>query len=114
MKTKRGWRLQEESRVPNSTNLPSELRASRRSGPVRRLLVSASSSDLLPQNVGQRADYVCDGQSNPHTNAGWFDTACFAQPHGFRYGDSGVGEVFGPRYQNWDLGVYKVFAWGGS
>ena len=76
------------------------------------LLVSASSSDLLPQNGGQRADYVCHGQSNPHTNAEWFDTSCFAQPQGFRYGNGGVGEVYGPRYQNWDLGMYKVFAFG--
>jgi hypothetical protein len=44
----------------------------------------------------------------------WFDTGCFAQPQGFRFGNGGIGEVYGPRYQNWDLGVYKVFAFGAN
>jgi hypothetical protein len=78
------------------------------------LLVSGSSSDLLPQNGGQRADYVCHGQTNPRMISEWFDTSCFAQPQGFRFGNGGIGEVYGPRYQNWDLGVYKVFAFGAN
>ena len=79
------------------------------------LLITASSSDLLPQNGGQRADYVCPGSArNPRTIGEWFQTSCFAQPQGFRFGNSGVapGGVYGPRYQNWDIAAYKVWSFG--
>jgi hypothetical protein len=79
------------------------------------LLISASSSDLLPQNGGQRADYVCPGSANnPRKIGEWFQTSCFAQPTGFRFGNSGVAEggVFGPRYQNWDIAAYKAWNFG--
>ena len=34
----------------------------------------------------------------------------FAQPQGFRFGDGIVGDVYGPRYQNWDFSLAKIFS----
>jgi hypothetical protein len=79
------------------------------------LLISASASDLLPQNGGQRADYVCPGSAkNPRTISEWFQASCFAQPTGFRFGNGQVaqGDVFGPRYNNWDISAYKTWTFG--
>jgi hypothetical protein len=76
------------------------------------LLVTASSGGLLPQNGGQRANYVCTGQNNPRTLSQWFDTSCFAQPQGFVLGNGGVGEVYGPRYQDWDITASKGIFFG--
>ncbi|HEX3437649.1 MAG TPA: carboxypeptidase regulatory-like domain-containing protein, partial [Pseudacidobacterium sp.] len=78
------------------------------------LLITGSTSDLLPQNGGQRADKVCASprSNQPRTIAAWFDTSCFAQPQGFRFGNSGIGDVYGPRYQNWDFSVNKGVRFG--
>ena len=81
-----------------------------RSGPP--LLITASAGGLLPQNSGQRANYVCTGQNNPRTINQWFDTSCFAQPQGFVLGNGGVGEVYGPRYQDWDITASKGIFFG--
>ena len=70
------------------------------------LLMTGSASDLLPQNGGQRADYVCHGQSNPRMISQWFDTSCFAQPQGFRFGNGGVGQVL--RAQVSELGSRRL------
>ena len=74
-------------------------------------LVSASNHYLLPQSSGQRADYVCSSPHNPHTIQKWFDTSCYAQPVGFRWGNDGVGEghAYGPRYQDWDMTAFKAW-----
>ena len=76
------------------------------------LLITAGASDLLPQNGGQRANKVCFTQNNPRAIKEWFNTSCFAQPVGFIFGNSGVGDVYGPRYQNWDFSVNKGFRFG--
>lgn len=81
-----------------------------RSGPP--LLISASSGDLLPQNGGQRANFACPSPVNPHKVAQWFDTSCFSQPQGFDFGDSGIGDVYGPRYQDWDFTLSKAQRFG--
>lgn len=74
------------------------------------LLVTASSGDLLSQNSGQRANYTCSVADNPHTVSEWFDTACFAQPQGFVFGNDSVGQGngYGPRYQSWDMSFAKA------
>jgi len=78
------------------------------------LLIGASSQYLLPQNNGQRADFACRGKSmhNPHTIQEYFDTSCFAQPTGFRWGNGGPGDAYGPRYQDWDMTAFKGFEFG--
>jgi hypothetical protein len=83
-----------------------------RSGPP--LLMTASAGGLLPQNSGQRVNYVCTGQNNPRTISQWFDTSCFAQPQGFVLGNGGVGDVYGPRYQDWDITASKGIFFGES
>jgi Carboxypeptidase regulatory-like domain len=74
------------------------------------LLVTAGSGDLLSQNSGQRANYVCPVADNPHTISQWFDTGCFAQPQGFVFGNDSVGQGngYGPRYQSWDMSFAKA------
>ena len=76
------------------------------------LLIKASSGALLPHNGGQRANYACSSPVNPHKVSKWFDTSCFSQPQGFVLGNGGVGEVYGPRYQDWDLSVNKAVRFG--
>jgi len=71
------------------------------------LLISAPNGALGPNGAAQRANYVCSAPVNPHTSDRWFDTGCFAAPVGFTLGNSGVGKVYGPRYQNWDLSLNK-------
>jgi hypothetical protein len=74
------------------------------------LLVTATTSGLLSQNSGQRANYTCSVADNPHTISEWFDTGCFAQPQGFVFGNDSVGQGngYGPRYQSWDMSFAKA------
>lgn len=72
------------------------------------LIVSAPNGDLGPNGANQRANYNCTSQINPHTISDWFQTSCFSAPAGFTLGDSGVGKVYGPRYQDWDISIDKA------
>ncbi|MGC9198176.1 MAG: carboxypeptidase regulatory-like domain-containing protein [Acidobacteriaceae bacterium] len=79
------------------------------------LLISAPNGDLGPNGANQRANYLCTAQDNPHTISQWFETNCFTAPVGFTLGDSGIGKVYGPRYQDWDMSLAKsvpIQAWG--
>ncbi len=72
------------------------------------LIVSAPNGDLGPNGANQRANYLCTSQINPHTISEWFETNCFSAPSGFTLGNSGVGRVYGPRYQDWDMSIAKA------
>ncbi len=72
------------------------------------LIVSAPNGALGPNGANQRANYQCTSQINPHTVNDWFETNCFSAPVGFALGDSGVGKVYGPRYQDWDMSLAKA------
>ena len=71
------------------------------------LIIGASNGALGPHGANQRANYQCTAQINPHMVSQWFDTHCFSQPVGFVLGNGGVGEVYGPRYQDWDMSLNK-------
>lgn len=56
-----------------------------------------------------RADIVGNpGLPNP-TLTQWFNPAAFAVPQPFTFGNSAPYSLFGPRYANWDTGVFKNF-----
>jgi hypothetical protein len=58
----------------------------------------------------ERPDRVCDGKiSGAGVNDAWFDIHCFPRAPVGRFGDSGVGILYGPGYWNWDLGISKNF-----
>lgn len=60
-----------------------------------------------------RPDMICDPNANAlHTNAQWFNTACFIPtPQGqVRPGNAGRGVVRGPGYENWDASLAKSFS----
>jgi hypothetical protein len=72
------------------------------------LLISAPNGDLGPRASSQRANYNCVNPVNPRTVDRYFDTSCFTAPIGFTLGNSGIGKVYGPRYQNWDMSLNKA------
>jgi len=48
--------------------------------------------------------------NNPHTATKWFDTGCFTEPAIGNIGTARTGNVYGPRFQNWDFSVSKTTA----
>ena len=40
----------------------------------------------------------------------WFNTAAFAPPAKWQYGNAQRNNVFGPGFWNWDIGVQKTFS----
>ncbi|HEY6273705.1 MAG TPA: TonB-dependent receptor [Terriglobales bacterium] len=65
-------------------------------------------SSLLNNNGGSNpANLICNSVSTPKTVQAWFNTACFADPPAYTFGNSGVGHVFGPGINNWDFSVAK-------
>jgi hypothetical protein len=70
-------------------------------------------SNLLGNNGGSNpADVTCGQVHMPRTVNKWFDTSCFTAPPAFRFGNSGVGHVFGPGISNWDFSLAKSTALG--
>jgi len=59
---------------------------------------------------GIRANLVGDPFSGDRTIARWFNTAAFAAPAPFRFGNAGRGLLRGPSIQNIDLSLSKSFA----
>ena len=56
-----------------------------------------------------RADIVGNpGLQNP-TLTQWFNPAAFAVPQPFTFGNSAPYSLYGPRFVNWDTGVFKNF-----
>jgi hypothetical protein len=67
---------------------------------------------LLTGPAKGRPDYISDpNRGAPHSKQAWFNTGAFAQvPSGvFRPGNSPVGDIRGPGYENWDLSLFKNF-----
>jgi outer membrane receptor protein involved in Fe transport len=73
------------------------------------LLINAPGNLLPPGADQETANFLCGGQSmnNPHTTAEWFDTSCFGEPTAGTIGSARTGNVYGPRFQNWDFSVAK-------
>jgi len=63
-------------------------------------------------NIGtgpaQRPDLIGDPNANaPHTAQQWFNTASFAMPAPFTFGDAGRNVVFGDSEVNFDMSLHK-------
>lgn len=57
----------------------------------------------------QRPNLTCDPNSGPKTAAQWFNTACFALPAPFTYGDAGRDIVIGPGLDDFDATLQNEF-----
>jgi outer membrane receptor protein involved in Fe transport len=73
------------------------------------LLINAPGNLLPPGADQETANFLCAGQpmNNPHTTSEWFDTACFGEPTAGTIGSARTGNVYGPRFQNWDFAINK-------
>lgn len=66
-----------------------------------------------PGQIAMRANYVGgsltlpSGQRNPRK---WFNTAAFAQPAPYTFGNTGRNIIDGPGFNNFDLSLMKVFS----
>src|SRR5207249_10554946 len=50
-----------------------------------------------------------DPNAGSHTVASWFNTAAFAQPAAYTFGNAGVGIVRGPRLIQVDMSLIREF-----
>ena len=57
----------------------------------------------------QRPNLLCNPNNGPKTPAEWFNTACFATPAAFTYGNAGRDIVIGPGLDNFDGTLQKRF-----
>jgi len=57
----------------------------------------------------QRPNLTCNPNSGPKTTAEWFNTACFALPAAFTYGNAGRDIVTGPGLDNLDATLLNEF-----
>jgi hypothetical protein len=84
-------------------------------------IVSATSGaplniGLAGQNVAtvipmtQNRPNVSGHMSNPHTVNEWFDTSVFSMPAPGTWGNTPADYVSGPGHDNWNLSVFKNFA----
>lgn len=60
-------------------------------------------------NVTQRPDLIGDPNSGRRTSEQWINTAAFADPAAFTYGNAGRGIAEGPGVINVDLSVLREF-----
>jgi hypothetical protein len=59
--------------------------------------------------TGSRPDRIGDGRLSHPTVDRWFDTAAFATPAPFTYGNSGRNILYGPGRVNFDFSLFKEF-----
>jgi hypothetical protein len=57
----------------------------------------------------QRPNLTCNPNSGPKTTAKWFNTACFAMPNPFTYGNAGRDIVIGPGLDDFDAMLMNAF-----
>jgi hypothetical protein len=57
----------------------------------------------------QRPNLTCNPNSGPRTTAEWFNTACFAMPAAFTYGNAGRDIVIGPGLDDFDATLQNEF-----
>jgi hypothetical protein len=57
----------------------------------------------------QRPNLICNPNSGPKTTTQWFNTACFAMPAPFTYGNAGRDIVIGPGLDDFDATIQNEF-----
>ena len=80
--------------------------------PINPQLTGGQSGNGLP-NATNRPDKVA-GVSYPHKAGEWFDTSAFAFPAVGGWGNAGFNSLRGPGRDNWNLSLFKSFAFGES
>ena len=78
--------------------------------PINPQLTGAQSSNGLP-NATNRPDRV-NKLSYPHKAGEWFSTSAFASPAVGAWGNAGFNSLRGPGRDNWNLSLFKSFAFG--
>jgi len=78
--------------------------------PINPQLTGAQSSNGLP-NATNRPDRVSK-VSYPRKAGEWFDTSAFASPALGAWGNAGFNSLRGPGRDNWNLSLFKSFAFG--
>jgi hypothetical protein len=71
-------------------------------------------SSQLNTGTGNFADVTCDTIGMPQEVTQWFDTACFANPPLFEFGNYEIGDVRGPKFINTDFSIFKRTGLGGT
>lgn len=62
------------------------------------------------QGLATRPDAaIGQSTSGPSTVAEWFNTGAFMAPPFGRFGNDGVGTIWGPPLKEWDMGIFKNF-----
>lgn len=81
-----------------------------RSGLPIRIVIPADTANTGVSG-GQRPNLVGDPhlQADARTTERWFNTAAFAIPAAFTFGNLGRHPFSGPGFVNWDFGAYKNF-----
>jgi hypothetical protein len=80
-----------------------------RSGLALTVWDGSGQSLQAPRGI-ERPNRVCNGKlSASGPNDKWLDINCFQHAAVGKFGDSGVGIQYGPKYWNWDLGLSKDF-----
>jgi len=80
--------------------------------PINPQLSGGQGSNGIPLTTN-RPDQV-GRVSYPHTVGAWFDTSAFALPALGAWGDAGHNSLRGPSRQNWNLSLFKSFAFNDS
>ncbi len=80
--------------------------------PINPQLTGGQSANGLP-NGTNRPDKISD-VSYPHKVGEWFSTAAFASPAVGAWGNAGFNSLRGPGRDNWNLSLFKNFAFGES
>jgi hypothetical protein len=73
--------------------------------------ISGTNVASVVQNSSNRPD-VTGSISYPHTAAEWFNTSVFSMPAPGTWGDLGHNVVRGPGRDNWNMSLFKAFAFG--
>jgi hypothetical protein len=73
-------------------------------------LVVTVATSQLNTTTGNYANLTCSDVNLSKTVERWFDTACFAAPAQFQFGNGGKSHVRGPGIVNFDLSLFKKFA----
>jgi hypothetical protein len=61
-------------------------------------------------NSSNYPDKISNPQVSNPSLAQWFNPAAFAVPAEYTYGDAAPHSLFGPRYFDWDTGIFKKFS----
>jgi hypothetical protein len=80
--------------------------------PINPQLAGGQGSNGIPLTTN-RPDQV-GRVSYPHRVGAWFDTSAFALPTLGAWGDAGHNSLRGPSRQNWNLSLFKSFAFNDS